>query len=319
MKKVNKLWFRTGLSVALLLFIVILVICYLTGVAVFEGSMQLSTNETTNWERMESYLQQQGFSLPEFMKTYIIETIAISSTLDGHLIPADYISLSGNWNADTVILVHGLGGNRLSVYPLAEVFLKNGYNVLAYDQRSAGENTAEYTTFGYLESHDLHDYVTYVKTKLSTGKKIGVWGTSYGGATVGIYLGSSHANQNVDFAILDSPISNMRYMLSSEMESMKLGIPLEFLMAMGNLVTKWKLGFIYDDADVCRHLSKTKVPVLVINSRADVVTPYFMGLDLYHAVPHGKKGIYTVEDSAHAGMFFDDPHTYEARILDFIE
>lgn len=303
-----------GITIALL----VMAVCYYTGLAVFMGSMQLSTNESTGREKMESFLQQKGFALPSFLEKHVIETVTIPSTLDGHLIPADLISVDGNWDADTVIMVHGLGGSRMSVYPWAEVFLKNGYNVLAYDQRSAGENTAPYTTFGYLESHDLRDYVDYIKTKLSAGKRVGVWGISYGGATVGVYLGLAHANQNLNFAIIDSPISSMRYMLGEEMAEMDLGIPVGFLMAVGNLVTRWKLGFSYEDAEVSRYISKTEVPVLVIHSQVDLVTPYFMGLDLYEAVPHAKKAILTVADSAHADIFFDHPEMYEEEVFGFI-
>lgn len=315
----KKRWARIIPATGIIILLLSLALCYYTGVAVFKGSMQLSTNEKTGREQMESYLQQKGFSLPSFMEAYMIETVSIPSILDGHPIPADFISADGNWDADTVIMVHGLGGSRISVYPWAALFLRNGYNVLAYDQRSAGENMAPYTTFGYLESYDLRDYVDFVKTKLSAGKKIGAWGVSYGGATVGIYLGSRHANQNLNFAILDSPISSMRFMMAGEMVAMDLGIPVGFLMAMGNMVTRWKLGFSYDDADVGEHMRRTQVPVLVINSRADEVTPYFMGLNLYEAVPHGKKGIYTVEDSAHADIVFDYPENYEAEVLGFIK
>lgn len=48
-----------------------------------------------------------------------------------------------------VSLVYGLGGNRYTNYPIEEMFLQKGYNVLTYDQRSSNENTAQYTTFGY--------------------------------------------------------------------------------------------------------------------------------------------------------------------------
>lgn len=82
----------------------------------------------------------------------------------------------------TVILVHGLGGNRYSNYPIAEFFLIKGYNIITYDQRSTNENTAKYTTFGYKEKYDLIDWVNYIDEQ-APGRKIGIWGASYGGAT----------------------------------------------------------------------------------------------------------------------------------------
>jgi len=170
-----------------------------------------------------------------------------------------------------------------------------------------------------LESHDLGDCVSYLKDNISPDKKIGIWGMSFGGATAGIYLGSDEANENVDFAILDCPINNMRYMFSTEMERMDIGIPIVFLMSMGNIVTKMKLGFSYDDADVCKHIEKSKVPLLVINTKTDRVTPYFMGEDIYNSVTHDNKRMFTVDDSAHGEVFFDYPDENDRNIIEFIE
>lgn len=52
--------------------------------------------------------------------TYTIEKVEITSTFDEHMIPADYIYAlgeEGDKNNPTVILVHGLGGNRYTNYP----------------------------------------------------------------------------------------------------------------------------------------------------------------------------------------------------------
>ncbi|MFW6015757.1 MAG: alpha/beta hydrolase, partial [bacterium] len=200
----------------------------------------------------------------------------------------------------------------------AEVFLENGYNVIAYDQRSSGENEALYNTFGYLESNDLRDYVSYLRDIVSDDKKIGVWGQSFGGATVGIYCGSDHANQNIDFAILNSSISNMSYMISRKLEEMDMGIPVNYMMFLGDVFTKINLGFSYEDANVCNHIENTSVPVLVIHSKADEVTPYFMGENIYNSVKHDNKGMFSVEDSEHVKISIDHPEEYERNIIKFI-
>lgn len=293
--------------------------CYFTGISVFNGSMQMVDNESTSFENAKAYFKKINFNLDEFKSKYAIETIQIKSTSDEHIIPADYITIDGEKNTDTIVMVHGLGGNRWTNYPIANMFLENGYNVISYDQRSSGENTAKYTTYGYLESHDLQDYVTYLKDNIGDNKKIGVWGTSFGGGTVGIYLGSDQANRNVDFAILDCPMSNMSYMLSTEMEKMDIGIPVDFMMFTGNIVTKLKLGFSYEDANICNRIGDTKVPLLIINSRADEITPYFMGQDIYNSVKHNNKKIFTVEYSAHAEIYFDYPNEYENNVFGFIK
>ena len=53
----------------------------------------------------------------------------------------DGVSLHG-WfappkNGIAVILVHGLGGNRASLLPEAEIFARHGYGLLLYDSRAA--------------------------------------------------------------------------------------------------------------------------------------------------------------------------------------
>jgi hypothetical protein len=317
MKK-KKILSIIGVTLGLVLVVGILGFSYFTGISVFNGSMQLVNNESTSKDKAGKYFQKISFDLIEFQSKYTIETVHIKSTIDEHIIPADYITADGNKNKDTIIMVHGLGGNRWTNYPFASIFLRNGYNVISYDQRSSGENTAKYTACGYLESYDLGDYVSYLKEKIDHNKKIGIWGVSYGGATVGIYLGSCQANQNVDFAIMDSPVSDMGYMISTEMEEMDIGIPLNFLMAMGNIITKLKLGFSYEDVKVCNHIRNTTVPLLVINSKLDELTPYFMGEDIYHSVNHEHKKLFSVEDSKHAEIHLDYPEAYESNIFEFI-
>lgn len=310
------------LKIILILIIILLIVgvawtCYYTGISVFEGSMQLVTNEETSSDYSE-YLKENGIELEEFNELYNVEKVEIESTLDGHKIPADYMLSNNNKNNDTVILVHGLGGNRLSIYPVAKMFLENGYNVIAYDQRSSGENTAKYTTCGYWESRDLLDYVSYVNNIIDSDKRIGVWGTSFGGATVGVALGDEKANEEIDFAVMDCPISNYTYMIEDQLKEMNIGLPIKFMSFMGNITTDIKLGFSYEDINVCDYVKDTKVPVLIINSKADKLTPCFMGEDLYNAIKNENKKIFTVDDSEHADIFFDYNEQYKEEVLNFI-
>ncbi len=153
-----------GIILAALVASAFLIFAYMIGDGTFKGTMQLSSNEDTAFgEKYIEYLSKYGINLDQFFSSYTHEKIRIESSLDGHNIPAERFLADGRRDNDTLILVHGMGGNRQSVYPMAELFLKNGFNALVYDQRSAGENTAEYTTFGYWESRDLSDAVRYLK------------------------------------------------------------------------------------------------------------------------------------------------------------
>lgn len=286
--------------------------CYFIGNMAFEISTQLVNNEDTSSDYIE-FLDEYGINKEEFEKKYSMETVEIKSSLDGHIIPASYFLAHEDKNNDTVVLVHGLGGNRFSVYQIAEIYLELGYNVIAYDQRSSGENTAQYTTAGFWESYDLLDYVKYLDNIIDNDKNIGVWGESFGGATVAFALGDEYANKRLAFAILDCPLSEFRYMMETSINEEE-GNPVELIMTLGSLFTKVKLGFSYDDLEGTKAIAKTTVPVLIINSKADETTPYFMGEALYNAIEGENKKIYTVEDSKHVEIILDHKDEYIKEI-----
>ena len=315
----NKIVKKIIISLIIFILIVGIGTCYFIGNQVFINSTQLVTNESTS-EVSTNFFNTYGINYDEFKQNYKIEKVELKSSLDGHIIPADYIysKENKNKNSDTAILVHGLGGNRLTTYPVAEFFLENGYNVITYDQRSSGENTAEYTTFGYYESEDLKDYVKYANEYINNQNLV-LWGTSFGGATVGIALGDSYLNEHVDYAILDCPVSDMRYMIKSYMKDLEVGNAIDFMVSLGNIVNRIKLGFGYDDANVCNYTSKTDVPVLIFNSKVDELTPYFMGEDIYKSIKHDNKKIVSVEDSEHANIWLDYNEKYKNEMQDFIK
>lgn len=306
------------MTVSAMLVVAILGISWFMGSSVADGSTRLTTNEKTALNR-EEQMERWLDDVEAFEKKYTIEQIEIPSTFEEHTIPADYITQNGDKNNDTAIIVHGLGGNRLSIIVIAEMFLEMGYNVIAYDQRSSGENFAEYNTFGYFESYDLLDYVDFADSFMDKDKQLVVWGTSFGGATVGIALGRN--SDKIDRAILDCPVSEAIYLIeeaSLEPMSVEMGIPLGFMMFTGNAVSKMKLGFSFDDLNVYEWITDTPVPVLIFNSKADTVTPFFMGEDIYNGIRSKNKKLVTVDNSEHANVFFDYPALYKQEVSDFL-
>lgn len=316
MKKSKKIFF----AVVLILLFLILGGSYFIGTQVVDSSTQLSTNEKTKGVK-DSFWPKYGMNIQEFKANYPIEKLNLTSSLDGHNIPADYIyakESQGSKDHPTVLLVHGLGGNRYTTYPFAEFFLEEGFNVLAYDQRSSNENTAQYTTFGYWEKFDLIDYLNYVKQQ-APSKKIGLWGVSFGGATAGLALGYENTQSKVDFAILDSPVSSMEWMIEQEMEKMDIGIPVSYMTWWGNLANKMKFDFTYKDVDVPSAMKNVSIPLLIVNSTQDEMTPEFMGKDIYDALPEGNKELWTLDDSEHADVWLDHNEEYRNKMKALME
>ncbi len=306
------------LMIALLLF---LGLSWFLGSQVVLGSTQLVTCEETNQINV-SFLQKCGIDYEEFCENYMIEQLEITSTFEGHTIPADYIyapGMEGNKNNRTVILVHGLEGNRYTNYPLAELFLEKGYNVLTYDQRSSNENAAQYTAFGYFEKYDLTDCIDYV-SEYAPEQTLGVWSTSFGGATAGLAMEQKETEAKIDFLILDCPVSSMKWMVEEEMRKMNIGLPVSYMTFCGNIMNKLELGFFYEDADVSEAMKNVEIPVLIINSKMDTITPQFMGQDIYDAIiSDTNKMIWTVEDSEHTQMWLDYNREYREKVEELLD
>ena len=299
--------------------VLVIVVSGFIGLQIFLGSTQLVTNEETKGIS-EPFAEKYQINYEKFFDTYKVEELEIQSSFDNHMIPADYIyTKESEHNKDfpTVILVHGMGDNRYSTYPWAQFFLENGYNVIAYDQRSSNANTAEYTTFGYWEKYDLIDWIHYTE-KQTPEQKLGVWGASYGAATAGLASGYQDIQEKIEFLILDSPISSMKWMVEEEMRNMDISLPISYMTWWGNRINKLKLGFTYQDADVTTAMKEVKIPVLIINSKQDSLTPHFMGKDIYDAIKGNNKEIWTVDDSEHVEIWIDYNQEYRDKLENFL-
>lgn len=315
-----KIILRLLLALVLVGLVLFLAFSAFIGWQVVDGSTHLVTNEETLGPP-PGFLEQHGLDYNVFREAHGVETLEIPSTAGEHMVPADYLyaeSSQGRKDHPTVILVHGLGGNRYTNYPMAEYFMELGYNVLTYDQRSSGENLAPTSTFGYYEKFDLIDALNWV-TEQAPNQQIGVWGTSFGGATAGLAMAHDDTDEKVDFLILDCPVSSMAWMVDAFMQQMDTGIPVEYMTVTGNIMNRLRLGFSYEEADVPTAMQEVTTPVLVINSKVDKITPFFMGQDIYDAIPHDKKRIWTVEDSAHTDMWLEHNDTYRQTVEAFIE
>lgn len=304
------------LAAVILLVLLFLGGSYYMGTLIVDGSTQLVTNESTK-DVSDSFWETYGVSFDSFCSTYDITPLALTSSFDGHTIPGEYISARIR-SKNTVILVHGLGGNRYTNYPVASFFLECGYNVITYDQRSSGENTARKTTFGYWEKYDIIDCIAYAKEHTDT-EILGIWGSSFGGATAAQAAAYEDTQDDLDFLILDCPVSSMEWMVEEQMRQMDMGIPLPYLMWCGDTVNRIKLGFSYKDADSAKAAEKIYIPTLVVNSEIDDVTPFFMGKEIYDNLSSEKKELWTVPDSRHADVWLDHNEEYLQKILSLLE
>lgn len=265
------------------------------------------------------FLKNTGLALSIGEKLLTIESYKLPAKEEGKEIPVDYISIDGKEDKNSVILVHPLGGTRKTNYVYAPIFLERGYNIYTYDQRNSGENSQAANTGGIKESEDLLTVIKDVRSRIGEDKKLVILSASYGGATTALALGKDESG--VDLAILDSPMSDQKYMIEEELKKVakENNIPAAYMLFAGDIMTRIEKGYGYSDFDSSKYISKTTVPVVVLKTSGDTVLPETMADDLYKAVSHDKKDLIVLENSKHAEKILEDPIAYREIIVDVMD
>lgn len=302
----------------ILLVLLTLIVVGVIGLSIFVGQ-EVFVGFSNATPREETLENERKYYLEEFnllVENFKLEELSIPSSKFDHNIPALFIQEDGN--EAMVLLVHGMGATKKSLVKEMEFFLSNGFNVVSIDQRNSGENLANTNTFGYLESYDILDAIDYIRNNINHSGDLVLYGESYGGLSAIIAAGRD--DTQIDYLILDCPVSDGELMMTDillDIEEQQ-GIPSSYMMFTGNLYTQFKLGFRFEDTNGNDWIKAIEVPILVLNSKVDIVTPYQMGLDLYNSIKHDKKMMVTSEFATHAQLLQEDPQRYSNGIKDFL-
>jgi len=140
------------------------------------------------WRRMRA--RPQDFVLKA-------QDVSFRST-DGIPLRAWFIAAEGTPRA-TVILAHGIDGNRSDMLPRAWFLFRDHYNTLVVDLRAHGDSGGNYATTGYMEAFDIQGAISYLRRSRPDRGPIILFGHSYG-AVAALYA----ASQSPDVAAVIS-------------------------------------------------------------------------------------------------------------------
>ncbi len=196
----------------------------------------------------------------EFDRKYIKKEISVTAK-DGYKIPTYILGHDKLMNKDTILLVHGLGGDHVGVYPQAEMYLENNYNVIVIDQRASGVSEDNKLSFGHYEKNDIKNVLEYIRSKVD--KKIIIHGFSLGGVSTGLYASLDHCNENVDAIILDSAFDSFKSVFLSAWDDMDTGISKNYAEVTGNILLKLKYGFSFEDINMSKKIGKSSILFLL--------------------------------------------------------
>lgn len=313
-KKVLKRLVKILIFIVLILVIGFLAFSYYIGKQVAVNLVMQNEGLDTKANSVKQ-LEEWGYDYKSFQSLYKGKNIILVSE-GGNEVSVTFFSIDGNYDRDTVILIHGAGGDHTSMYPIAEFYLENNWNVAAIDQRASGDSKNTLVTFGHFEKNDIVPLVEYIKGK-TNNKKIVLHGQSMGAATVGLYVATEHANQNIDYCIMDSSYDSMKGIFLVIWHSMDTGIPDDYVITCGNWYLKRHYAFEFEDVDVVAAQANNMIPTLVIHGTKDDFCFSSMGEEIYNNIAAEKKEIWLV-DSGHIEACIDYPDEYAKKVLTFI-
>ena len=260
-------------------------------------------------------LEVWAYDTEKFMNTY--EGIEVKATAeDGNTVPGTYFD---NNSDKCVILVHGAGGDRVCTYPLAEQYIKDGFDVIAIDQRGCGENTDDKVTFGIHEALDVKAMVKFAREDLKEDKVI-VHGQSMGAQTTAIYASTVTPGtvEAADAVICDSPVPGMELMLREVFgDGDTDSFMANYLTGTSKVFMKVANGIDYDDGDTINIVKNDYIPTMIIVSDKDEVCLPEQVMQVYDNIACENKALYHA-DSAHIEGIIDDPEAYMNSVESFL-
>ncbi len=232
-------------------------------------------------------------------------------TLAGWFVPPERPS------GATVVVLHGLGGNRSIILPVAALLAKQGFGALIYDARNHGDSDGAVTTLGLHEVRDVEAALATLADRDSVGPDapIGLLGHSMGGATV---LRATARIPAVDCVVAISAYATVEDNINEAVQTLT-GLP---SFPFGPLI----VSFGEQEADASLYQVRpiddlaaiAPRPVLFIHGSDDPLILVRNSERMYEAAGEPKQ-LLIIEGGQHGDIISDPPPEMAAALVSFFE
>lgn len=209
----------------------------------------------------------------------------------------------------TAILFHPIRGDRRSMLSRARLLQKHGYSTLLVDLQAHGESAGESITLGYLEKHDVHAAVDFVR-EADEHQKIAIIGRSLGGASV------VFANPDVDVIVLESVYPTLTEAVHNRIQ-MRLGLLHHVIAPLLLCQLNPRLSVSPQQLRPIDGLDRIRCPVLITAGDCDEHTTIVETNRLFLAAKEPKK-LVVFEGAKHVDLLAHDPSKYEKEIIGYV-
>lgn len=239
---------------------------------------------------------------------------------------ADGVPLRAWWvqpsmpNGRAVMLLHGIGGNRVDMSGYADIFVARGYSVLLPDSREHGESGGRLVTFGVLERDDVRRWAEWVHRRASGCTFL--LGESMGAA---IAVEATAVTPGICAAAVEDPFARFRPVVYERL-GRETGLGTRFWRTAGMPVvqvaiswTHLRYGVWLPDAAPAAAIAHSTVPVLLMTGTADDNIPMHHAQELERTCGAGRCALWVVTGAGHGGISTVTGAEFGHRILQWFE
>ncbi|MEM9644705.1 MAG: alpha/beta fold hydrolase [Planctomycetota bacterium] len=230
---------------------------------------------------------------------------------------SDSGSLLSGWHTrpescdGVIVLLHGMGGSRLSMLDRAKMLHDAGYATVMVDLQAHGESPGGTITVGHLEKHDVRAAVDFAR-RMHPEKPIGIIAVSLGGAAA--LLASP---LQIDAMILESVYPDIHNAIHNRVAHW-LGpfssIPTSLLLIQLQL----RLGISPDELRPIDHLPDIECPVFIASGTEDFHTTRSETRAMFSAARKPKR-LWLVDGAAHVDLQRFAPLRYRQQVVGFLD
>jgi len=286
------------------LIVLALVAGYVIGAWVTSG-MILHPARRGLQEAAEAY----GYATPaDFRRPYAdMQVFVGKETIRGWLVRAEPSSRRA------VLLIHGLGENRVGMLPLLPVVEPLGVNVALIDLRAHGESDGACLTYGVREREDVKAVIDWlIDRDLAQPGAVALVGWSMGGA---VSIQTAAIDERVGAVVADAAFARLRPMIYRE--ARRIFPPSVLCAPLGIWWAERRGDFSVRDAAPVSLADRVRCPVLLIHGEADDVVPVRHASELRSALGENAE-VWIVPGAGHCDALAADEVIYTQRVRAFL-
>ena len=211
----------------------------------------------------------------------------------------------------TIVLVHGIHGNRKKLLKRAKLLINEGYAVVLIDLQAHGESPGRQITLGHLERHDVQAAVEFAR-KQNPSHRVGVIGISLGGASA--VLGSP---MQADAMVLESVFPTIEEAVNDRVQ-VRLGPLCHLISPMLLCQIPPRLGISASCLRPIDRIADLDCPVLIVSGDRDRMTTIDETRRLFDAADEPKQ-LVIFPGARHQDLLEQNPPLYEEEVLSFLD